>query len=92
MHRTKISAGEFRIWNELSRVEVKLSGSSSRRTLIGSSPSKRRLIVRHTRALWQQLLTVVVYKDMKMGLLAEDTDHGTRELREIIKGMSAVLL
>ncbi|KAK1922962.1 exocyst complex component Sec5-domain-containing protein [Papiliotrema laurentii] len=27
----------------------------------------------------------VVYKDMQMGFLAEDTDHGTRELREIIK-------
>lgn len=28
----------------------------------------------------------VVYKDMRVGFLAEDTDHGTRELREIIKG------
>ncbi|ORY35859.1 exocyst complex component Sec5-domain-containing protein [Naematelia encephala] len=27
----------------------------------------------------------VVYKDMKEGFLAEDTDHGTRELREIFK-------
>ncbi len=29
---------------------------------------------------------VVVYKDMRDGFLAEDTDHGTRELREIFKG------
>jgi exocyst complex component 2 len=27
-----------------------------------------------------------VYKDMKVGFLADDTDHGTRELREICKG------
>ncbi|WWC92087.1 uncharacterized protein L201_007041 [Kwoniella dendrophila CBS 6074] len=27
----------------------------------------------------------VVYKDMKDGFLADDTDHGTRELREIFK-------
>jgi hypothetical protein len=27
-----------------------------------------------------------VYKDMKAGFLADDTDHGTRELREIFKG------
>jgi hypothetical protein len=31
----------------------------------------------------------VVYKDMQVGFLAEDTDHGTRELREIFKGMPA---
>jgi len=29
-----------------------------------------------------------VYKDMKVGFLADDTDHGTRELREICKGRS----
>lgn len=29
---------------------------------------------------------IVVYKDMKAGFLADDTDHGTRELREICKG------
>jgi hypothetical protein len=28
-----------------------------------------------------------VFKDMKMGFLAEDTDYGTRELREIMKGL-----
>jgi hypothetical protein len=28
----------------------------------------------------------VVYKDMKLGFLAGDTDHGTREVREIFKG------
>lgn len=32
------------------------------------------------------MLPKVVYKDMKVGFLAEDTDHGTRELREIFKG------
>jgi exocyst complex component 2 len=32
------------------------------------------------------LYGVVVYKDMKVGFLAEDSDHGTRELREIFKG------
>lgn len=30
-------------------------------------------------------LTAVVYRSMREGFLAEDTDHGTRELREIFK-------
>jgi exocyst complex component 2 len=30
--------------------------------------------------------SAVVYKDMREGFLAEETDHGTRELREIFKG------
>jgi hypothetical protein len=29
----------------------------------------------------------VVYRDMKEGFLADDTDHGTREVREVYKGM-----
>lgn len=29
---------------------------------------------------------VAVYRDMKLDLLSEGTDHGTRETREIIKG------
>lgn len=33
----------------------------------------------------------MVYKDMKEGFLAEDTDHGTRELREIFKGESSTI-
>ena len=32
----------------------------------------------------------VVYRDMKDGFLAQDTDHGTRELREIFKGTSTL--
>lgn len=35
------------------------------------------------------MVETVVYKDMKEGFLAEDTDHGTRELREIFKGISS---
>ena len=31
-------------------------------------------------------MRIVVFKDMREGFLAEDTDHGTRELREIFKG------
>lgn len=30
-------------------------------------------------------LTAVVYRDMREAFLADDTDHGTRELREIFK-------
>ncbi len=37
-------------------------------------------------------LTAVVYRDMREGFLAEDTDHGTRELREIFKRESVVQL
>lgn len=29
---------------------------------------------------------LVVYRDMKEGFLADESDHGTRELREIFKG------
>lgn len=29
---------------------------------------------------------VVVYRDMKEGFMATDSDYGTRELREIFKG------
>lgn len=36
--------------------------------------------------------TSVVYKDMKVGFLADDTDHGTRELREIFKGETSHLV
>lgn len=38
-----------------------------------------------------KLTILVVYKDMKVGFLADDTDHGTRELREIFKGESSHL-
>jgi hypothetical protein len=37
-----------------------------------------------------QSLYIVVYKDMKLGFLAGDTDHGTREVREIFKGGSVL--
>lgn len=33
-----------------------------------------------------------MYKDMKVGFLADDTDHGTRELREIFKGACTVAM
>ena len=39
--------------------------------------------------LGDKLTWEVVYKDMKEGFMASDTDYGTRELREIYKGMSS---
>ena len=42
-------------------------------------------------ALWSGLIAlIVVHKDMQVGFLADDTDHGTRELREIFKGISSL--
>lgn len=56
--------------------------------MIGSSRSKHLVKVSHTICFSNEYVTdtQVVYKDMKVGFLADDTDHGTRELREIFKG------
>jgi hypothetical protein len=51
--------------------------------MVSASGGKCRSTVPLTSSFAAEL---AVYKDMKADFLAEGTDHGTREIREILKG------